>query len=117
MKEEDTYSRVNGKDAVSVALQNDSQANLIDLSHRATEAIERLNRKLEYLDVQVVVQENSAETMENSIDQIIHLALVGGLLAVLILWLFLKNLRLVFLSPSRFRSPCIPPSISFIPSG
>ncbi|WP_455638173.1 efflux RND transporter permease subunit [Parabacteroides sp.] len=96
LKEEDTYSRVNGKDAVSVALQNDSQVNLIDLSHRATEAIERLNRKLEYLDVQVVVQENSAKTMENNIDQIIHLALVGGLLAVLILWLFLKNLRLVF---------------------
>ena len=96
LKEENSFSRVNGKDAVSVALMNDSQANLIDLSHRATEAIEKLNRKLEYLDVQVVVQENTAETMENNINQIINLALVGGLLAILILWLFLKNLRLVF---------------------
>lgn len=34
--------------------------------------------------------------MEDNIDQIIHLAIVGGLLAVVILWLFLKNLRLVF---------------------
>ena len=96
LKEETSFSRVNGKDAVSVALMNDSQANLIDLSHRANEAIEKLNRKLEYLDVEVVVQENTAETMENNINQIINLALVGGLLAVLILWLFLKNLRLVF---------------------
>lgn len=96
LKEETSFSRVNGKDAVSVALANDSQANLIDLSHRATEAIDKLNKKLEHLDVEVVVQENTAETMENNIDQIINLALIGGLLAVLILWLFLKNLRLVF---------------------
>ena len=96
LKEETSYSRVNGKDAVSVALMNDSQANLIDLSHRALEAIDRLNEKLAYLDVEVVVQENTAETMENNINQIINLALVGGLLAILILWLFLKNLRLVF---------------------
>ena len=96
LKEETSFSRVNGKDAVSVALTNDSQANLIDLSHRATEAIDKLNKKLEHLDVEVVVQENTAETMENNIDQIINLALIGGLLAVLILWLFLKNLRLVF---------------------
>lgn len=96
LKEETSFSRVNGKDAVSVALMNDSQANMIDLSHRATEAIENLNKKLQYLDVEVVIQENTAETMENNINQIINLALVGGLLAVLILWLFLKNLRLVF---------------------
>lgn len=96
LKEETSFSRVNGKDAVSVALTNDSQANLIDLSHRATEAIDKLNKKLEHLDVEVVVQENTAETMENNINQIINLALIGGLLAVLILWLFLKNLRLVF---------------------
>ena len=96
LKEATSFSRVNGKDAVSVALTNDSQANLIDLSHRATEAIDKLNKKLEHLDVEVVVQENTAETMENNIDQIINLALIGGLLAVLILWLFLKNLRLVF---------------------
>lgn len=96
LKEETSFSRVNGKDAVSVALTNDSQANLIDLSHRATEAIDKLNKKLEHLDVEVVVQENTAETMENNIDRIINLALIGGLLAVLILWLFLKNLRLVF---------------------
>lgn len=66
------------------------------MSHRAVEAIDRLNEKLAYLEVEVVVQENTAETMENNIDQIINLALVGGLLAILILWLFLKNLRLVF---------------------
>lgn len=96
LKDETTYSRVNGKEAVAVTLINDSQANLIELSHRVSETIDKLNEKLVPLDLEIVIQENKAETMENNINQIINLALVGGLLAVLILWLFLKNIRLVF---------------------
>ena len=97
LKDETTYSRVNGKEAVSVALINDSQANLIELSHRVSDVIEKLNEKLAPLELEIVIQENKAETMENNINQIINLALVGGLLAVFVLWLFLKNMRLVFL--------------------
>lgn len=96
LKDETTYSRVNGKEAVSVALINDSQANLIELSHRVSDVIEKLNEKLAPLELEIVIQENKAETMENNINQIINLALVGGLLAVFVLWLFLKNMRLVF---------------------
>lgn len=96
LKEESSYSRVNGKEAVSVAVMNDSQANLIELSHRVVSTIDKLNEKLAPLDLEVTIQENKAETMENNINQIINLALVGGLLAIFILWLFLKNIRLVF---------------------
>lgn len=95
LKEETTFSRVNGKEAVSVSLMNDSQANLIELSHRTMAVVEHLNEKLADLDLEIVVQSNNAETMEKNIDQIIRLAWVGGLLAILILWFFLKNFRLV----------------------
>lgn len=77
MKDETTYSRVNGKEAVSVALINDSQANLIELSHRVSDVIEKLNEKLAPLELEIVIQENKAETMENNINQIINLALIG----------------------------------------
>jgi multidrug efflux pump subunit AcrB/ABC-type multidrug transport system ATPase subunit len=96
LKEETSYSRVNGKEAVSISLTNDSQANLIELSHRILNAIKIINEKLITQDVEIVVQENNAETMENNINQIIELAIVGGLLAIFILWIFLKNIRLVF---------------------
>jgi multidrug efflux pump subunit AcrB/ABC-type multidrug transport system ATPase subunit len=96
LKEETSFSRVNGKEAISVSLINDAQANLIDLSHRTTEAIDRLNERLRPLDVEIVIDSNSAEIMEDNIDQIINLALTGGLLAILVLWFFLKNVRLVF---------------------
>lgn len=96
MKEETSYSRINGKDAVSVSLLADSQANLIQLSHRTEEVIRDLNKRLAPLDLTIAVESNQAETMEDNINQIIQLAIVGGLLAVLILWIFLRDLRLVF---------------------
>lgn len=96
LKEETSFSRVNGMEAISVSLVNDAQTNLIDLSHRTLETIDELNGRLAILDVEIVVDANTAETMENNINQIINLALMGGLLAVLVLWFFLKNVRLVF---------------------
>ena len=95
LKEETTYSRVDGKDAVSVNLSNDSQANLIELSHKVADVIENLNEKLVSLDVDISMQHNTAEIMEKNINQIINMALMGGLLAVIILWFFMKNIRLV----------------------
>jgi len=95
VKEEESISRVNGLDAVSMMLVSDSQANLIDLSHNVQQRIAELNEELAAKDVEIVVQTNTAETMEKNIDQIINLALVGGLLAIFVLWIFLKNLRIV----------------------
>ena len=94
-KEETTYSRVNGKDAVSVSLVNDSQSNLIDLSHKTLEVIEKLNASLVEKDVQIKVQTNTADTMEKNLNQIGELALIGGLLAIFVLWIFLRNIQLV----------------------
>jgi multidrug efflux pump subunit AcrB/ABC-type multidrug transport system ATPase subunit len=94
-KDETSISRVNGKDAVSIVVLNDAQANIIDVSHAVTEIISQQNEKYAYLDVEIVVQQNIAEVMENNIDQIINLALTGGLLAIFILWVFLRNISLV----------------------
>jgi multidrug efflux pump subunit AcrB/ABC-type multidrug transport system ATPase subunit len=97
VKEQTSYSRVNGLDAVTVTLVNDNQANLIDLSHKTIDVIKTLNENLKSEGVGIVVQNNNAEIMENNLNQIIHLAVIGGLLAVLILWFFLRNIRLVFI--------------------
>ncbi|WP_423130075.1 efflux RND transporter permease subunit [Gaoshiqia sp. Z1-71] len=95
VKEETSYSRVNGLDAITIQLINDSQANQIALSDKTKEVIARLNSKLKSKEIELVIQNNSAETMEKNIDEIINLALVGGLMAVFVLWMFLKNVRIV----------------------
>ncbi|MCA1759769.1 MAG: efflux RND transporter permease subunit, partial [Bacteroidales bacterium] len=62
VKEEESISRVNGLDAVSIMLVSDSQANLIELSGKVQERIGTLNEKLAPNDVEMVVQTNLAET-------------------------------------------------------
>ena len=94
-KEETSYSRVNGKSAVSITLVNDAQSNLIKLSHNTLTAINKLNETLASKDIQIKVQNNAADTMEKNLDQIGELALIGGLLAIMVLWIFLKNFQLV----------------------
>jgi len=95
VKEQTSYSRVNGKEAVTLQLTRDAQSNIIDLADTVIEKINELNQKLSNKDITIVVQMNRAETMKTNIDLIIELALVGGLLAIFILWIFLKNIRLV----------------------
>ena len=94
-KKEETISRVNGKEAVSLTVINDAQANIIDLSHDIRNEIERLNQSNKAYDIEIVVQDDTARLMEDNINQIIRLALTGGLLAVFILWVFLRNISLV----------------------
>ncbi len=94
-KEETSYSRVNGKNSVSITLVNDAQSNLIDLSHNTLAVIARLNQTLASKDIQIKVQNNAADTMEKNLNQIGELALIGGLLAIMVLWIFLKNFQLV----------------------
>jgi len=94
-KEQTTISRINGKEAATVQLVRDSNINLIELSHKTRKVIDRLNRELAPQDIEIVIQTDAAEEMENNIDLIMKLALTGGLLAVVILWFFMKNIRLV----------------------
>ena len=97
VKEQTSYSRINGLEAVTLTLVNDNQVNLIDLSHKTLDEVKTLNANLKAEGVEIVVQNNNAEIMENNLSEIIHLAVSGGILAVLILWFFLRNIRLVFI--------------------
>lgn len=95
VKEQTTLSRVNGKDAVSIRLSRDSQANLIELSDRVLEVVGVLNDELGVMDASVVVQSNQAELMTRNINQIKNLAITGGLLAIFVLWVFLRRIKFI----------------------
>ena len=95
VKEETSISRVNGKEAVTVQLIRDTRVNLIDLSHTTRDLIEQLNKKMAPEEVEIIIQQDSAEFLEDNLDLITDLALTGALIAVIILWFFLRNIRLV----------------------
>lgn len=83
VKEQDSYSRVDGKDAVTMQLTRDTQSNMIDLANRVIKAIEVLNKEFKAKDIEIVVQNNSAETMEKTS------ASLFSLLWWVVCWLYL----------------------------
>lgn len=95
VKEETSISRINGKESITIQLVRDTRENLISLSDDTRQVIERLNHDLSSQDIEIVIQFDAAEVLDENIDLIIELSIIGGILAVLILWFFLKNLPMV----------------------
>ena len=95
VKEDDSYSRVNGLESVSLAIARDAQVNMIELSDNMLRQIESINTDYAAIGIELVVVSNQAETMESNLDAIIELAFVGGILAIFVLWIFLNNIPLV----------------------
>ncbi|MBK3517813.1 efflux RND transporter permease subunit [Carboxylicivirga marina] len=95
VKEDDSYSRVNGMESVSISIAKDAQVNMIDLSENTIHLIDQINDEYKANGIELVVVSNQAETMESNLDSIIELAFVGGILAIFVLWIFLNNIPLV----------------------
>jgi len=95
VKEDDSYSRVNGLETVSLDITKEGQVNMIDLSDNILKQVEVINTEYANKGIELVVETNQAETMEQNLDSIIKLAFLGGILAIFVLWIFLNNIPLV----------------------
>lgn len=95
IKEEETYSRVNGKEVITCIISKSPLVNVIDLSDRVRKEIDQLNEDLALKGVSIKVDTDIAETMSNNIDTIINLGITGAILAIFILYLFLRNFKIV----------------------
>ena len=93
--ERETIARINGLESITLSLVRDRQANLLDLSSSTRAEIDRLNGKLAVHGIELVIVEDAAEPIEENIGSIQSLAAIGGLLAVALLWVFLRHLVLV----------------------
>lgn len=95
IKEEESYSRVNGKEVITCVIAKSPLVNIIDLSEKIRGEIDQLNIELEQKGISIKIDMDAAETMSNNIDTIINLGLTGAILAIFILYLFLRNFKIV----------------------
>jgi len=95
--EETTISRINGLESISITLIRDQESNLLSLSTETREVIDDINQRVASDGIEVVVRNDSAELIRDNIDIIKMLALIGGILAVTVLWIFLRNMPLVLI--------------------
>lgn len=95
IKEEESYSRVNGKEVITCIIAKSPLVNVIDLSDRIRKEIGQLNEELASKGVSIEVDTDVAETMSDNINTIINLGITGAILAIFILYLFLRNFKIV----------------------
>ncbi len=94
-RDRDVITRVDGKEAVEVEIYKEADANIVEM---ATSVRARIDGKLapeleDAYGAKVAVAADRSRFIESSIDEVRDTAVVGGGLAVLVLFLFLRDLR------------------------
>ncbi len=91
-----SVSRTNGKDAIAIQIVKGQQANTVDVVNSVKELVEEETSKLEDLIIDITVDQGAP--IEKSVATMIEKALFGGLIAVLIILLFLRDFKSTIIS-------------------
>jgi HAE1 family hydrophobic/amphiphilic exporter-1 len=84
-------SRTNGEPSLSLNITKEPDANTVEVADGVEGALKEVRDDLGKDEVLVVF--NSAEDVEESVNGLVEKALIGGALAILIIFLFLRSLR------------------------
>ncbi len=92
LKEDKSYSRHNGRDNISLAIQKQAEANTIQTAKRIRASLENLKLSLPRgINLDVIYDESIF--IKKSIMGVRNAAFIGGVLAFFVLYIFLKSLR------------------------
>ena len=91
-KEQNSYSRINGRAAISLDVQKAQDANIIDTANNVRTAVADLKGRIPS-DVEVRIVYSTADAVERSVNRVKSTILEGGLLTILIVFLFLHSWR------------------------
>ncbi len=93
-KERKVISRINGRECIEAAIYRAADANTVSVVNAVTERLKMVQENiLKPRNMDYLIITNQAKFIKNTIQEVKHTALIGGILAILVLLYFLKNLR------------------------
>ncbi len=92
-KDREEITRFNGKEGVLISLYKEGDANTVEVAESVKASFTRVSRKLPK-GVKLAVQFDQSRFIQQSIDEVKQSLGIGGLLAILVLWIFLRDFRL-----------------------
>lgn len=84
-------ARINGRHGLRIAIRKESSANTIDVAQAVLQEVEAL--RVDFPQLHIVAMNNQGNFIENSISNVSRSVIYGGLLAIVIILFFLRNLR------------------------
>lgn len=91
----DSYSRTNGKNSISLNLQKQTNANTVNVTRAVKNELKRIGVDNPDLNIDIVFDQG--DFIEKAVSSVANNAAIGGLLAIFILFVFLKNMRTTFI--------------------
>ncbi len=98
---EDTFKEVtssmtmNGKASIDITVNKESTANTVQVARRINKELERM--KQEYSNIRIETIVDTSSYIQKAINNVAQIAVIGGLLAIAVLYLFLRNFRTTFI--------------------
>jgi HAE1 family hydrophobic/amphiphilic exporter-1 len=94
-KEREIITRIDGRESVEVAIYKEGGTNTVTVVDRVDERIDAVRERLAATgrNLELTVISDQARYIRQSVEDVLGSALIGGILAVLILLLFLRNVR------------------------
>ena len=90
-----SYTRMNGERSIGISIQKQATANTVTVVESVKKEINRITA--EHPEVDIVLAYDQAEFITDTIDTVVRNAVIGGILAIIVLFVFLKNIRTTFI--------------------
>lgn len=91
-RERETITRIDGREAVEIAIYKEGDANTVAVAEAATVRLDRIRDALP-TELELVKVYDQSVFISSAIDEVMNAGLIGGLLAILVLYLFLRDVK------------------------
>jgi HAE1 family hydrophobic/amphiphilic exporter-1 len=106
IKEPTSLTRVNGKIAVGLNIIKQSGSNTVKVAKEVNRQLDKLNKELPP-DMKINIAQDNSIYIKDSVNDVLFDIVYGGLLAVIVIYLFLANFRATIISALALPSSII----------
>jgi HAE1 family hydrophobic/amphiphilic exporter-1 len=94
-KEREIITRIDGAESVELAIYKEGGTNTVTVSNAVTDRLSSLRTELSRIDpnLRVEIITDQARYIRQAVREVLETALYGGLLAILVLYLFLRSVK------------------------
>ncbi|MDH3337261.1 MAG: efflux RND transporter permease subunit [Gammaproteobacteria bacterium] len=91
-KEREAITRVRGRESVELAIYKEGDANTVQVARRIAARLERVNESLPD-DIELTTIYDQSKFISSSVDDVRNAAIFGGIIAIIVLYGFLRDSR------------------------
>lgn len=98
LEEQRTLARLDNNQAIALLVRRQSGTNTVNVAHAVKKKIEQIQKDLATQGIKIEIAQDMAVFIEHSLEEIDFHMVFGGLLAVVIVFLFLRDFRITMIS-------------------